>query len=444
VLWSGLAAFLLLWIASFALALRYQDLLSVSIAAGVSLVALGSAFVMWILRHTARPLEELARLASADASFPEPTEAAGVREVDALAWALHELDLAVRDREERLAEAHREAVELSRFGEHVQQLVDEDELHEALTSRLIAVSDAHGAVSLVRGDTSGLAVARSTGTPAERLELPILAEPGRCRAVRTLKPVICDGGTPTACKCELVPAAGSSLCTPMVTAGELVGVVSLQATWRAHFTDRIQSRVAASLGFGATALASLRLLAATRERALRDPLTGAYNRAFLGEFLAKQLASAGRRGVGIGVLAVDLDHFKALNDNHGHAAGDRALIAVVQAIQGEVRSGDAVVRHGGEELIVVLADTDLRGATDAAERIRRAIEGVAIATERGPVPVRASLGVSAFPDHGDDQADLLLAADRALYQAKEQGRNRVVTAAPGATAVRDVPSMLDE
>jgi diguanylate cyclase (GGDEF)-like protein len=435
ILWFGVALFLVLWIGSFVVVTQRAS-------AGIVLIVLGSVLsvtmVVWVLRRTAGPLEELSRLASSNASFPAPEGAAGVREVDTLAWALHELDLAVRDREERLAEAHLEAVELSRFGEHVQQVVEESELHDALTARLIAVSDAHAAVTLVRNAGHGrLEVARATAAAAEHIHLPILDEPSRCRAVRNLKPVMCDGGTPTACKCDLVPAAGSSLCEPMLAAGELVGVVTLQANWRAHFTDRIQKRVHASLGFGATALASLRLLAATRERALRDPLTGAYNRAFLTEFLNKQLSAAARRDVGLGVLAVDLDHFKRLNDTHGHAAGDRALIATVEAIQREVRTSDAVVRHGGEELIVVLVDTDLAGAGDAAERIRAAIEAISIDSELGPVAVRASLGVAVFPEHGHDQTSLLAAADRALYRAKDLGRNRVINAERRDSAALD-------
>lgn len=407
--------------------------IELAVLAGVALLLVGGALaitmVVWILRRTAHPLEALSRIALDGAPFPAPEGAHGVREVDTLAWALHELDLAVRDREERLAEAREEAIELSRFGEHVQQVVDEHELHDAVSRRLIAVSDAHAAVTLVASGNR-LDVARSTAEPAERIHLPILAEPAKCRAVRTLKPVTADAASPTACRCALVPDGGSYLCEPMLAAGELVGVVNLQASWKAHFTDRIQKRVHASLGFAATSLASLRMLAATRERALRDPLTGAYNRAFLTEFLNKQLATAERKGGGLGVLAIDLDHFKKLNDTHGHAAGDRALMATVECLFREVRSADAVVRYGGEELVVVLVDTDLRGASDAAERIRAAIEATTIDAEQGPVRVRASIGVAAFPDHGHDQASLLAAADRALYAAKTAGRNRVVAAEP--------------
>lgn len=412
----------------------HERRIRVTIGAAGALALLGTTFsvamVVWVLRRTARPLEQLSRLALDGQAFPAPGDGVGVREVDTLAWALHELDLAVRDREERLAEAHTEAVELSRFGEHVQQIVDEAEFHDVLSRRLVAVSDAHATVTLVHAQ-GRLHVSSSA---RERIDLPILAEPTRCRAVRTLRPVTADASSPTACRCPLVPAGGSYLCEPMIAASELVGVVNLQASWKAHFTERIQKRVRDSLGFGATALASLRLLASTRERALRDPLTGAYNRAFLAEYLGKHLAHAGRRGASLGVLAVDLDHFKRLNDTHGHAAGDRALIATVDAIQREVRSTDAVVRHGGEEIVVVLVDTDLGAATEVAERIRRGIAAIVLESDHGAVEIRASIGVAAFPEHGADQEALLAAADRALYQAKDAGRDRVIAAAVGVSA----------
>jgi diguanylate cyclase (GGDEF)-like protein len=428
---------------------RFEQKIELTVAAGVLLIGLGSVFaiamVVLILRRTATPLERLAKIATDNAPFPQPEGTMGVREVDTLAWALHELDLAVRDREERLAVAHQEAVDLGHFGEHVQELVDEGELQDVMMARLTGVSDAHHGHLLVRDGTSErLEVVRSSTVPPGRLQLPILAEPLKCRAVRTLRPVVADAGSPRACRCPLVPEGGSYLCEPLLAAGELVGVVNLQASWKAHFTDRIQQRVHASIGFGATAMASLRLLASTRERALRDPLTGAYNRAFLVEYLNKNLALAERRDAGLGVLAIDLDHFKRLNDTHGHAAGDRALIATVEAIQREVRSADAVVRHGGEEIVVVLIDTDLSGALDAAERVRGAIAEIKLDSDRGQVAIRASIGVAAFPDHGRDQQSLLDAADRALYRAKDAGRNRVISADEADVAAAEAAARAQE
>jgi diguanylate cyclase (GGDEF)-like protein len=120
--------------------------------------------------------------------------------------------------------------------------------------------------------------------------------------------------------------------------------------------------------------------------------------------------------------------------------GDRALVATVQAIQQEVRSSDAVVRWGGEELIVVLVETDAHGAGEVAERVRGAIADLRLFADDKRVPVRASIGVAAFPEHGRDQTTLVEAADRALYRAKAAGRNQVAYAAPDE-ASRDLPAV---
>jgi diguanylate cyclase (GGDEF)-like protein len=148
--------------------------------------------------------------------------------------------------------------------------------------------------------------------------------------------------------------------------------------------------------------------------------------------LDKQLALARRRKVSLATLVLDLDHFKRLNDTHGHLVGDRALAAFAACLHGQVRNGDAVVRYGGEEFVVVLVDTPLAAAAQVAERIRAAVEAIVVASPgqiHGQI-LRASVGVAAYPDHGDDPAGLLAAADRAVYAAKREGRNRVVVAPP--------------
>jgi diguanylate cyclase (GGDEF)-like protein len=410
----------------------FQRQLRVVVISGLVLLGLTTVFMMmvvsWTLRRTVRPLEDLARIAASGAAFPLPDAGTGIREVDALTHALYDLDVTVRDREQRVATAHAEALQLARFGEHVQQITDEDEMHASLAAHLQVVAPVTAVHTLMRNAShSRLDVALSTSGPIERTRLPILAEPMKCRAVRTLQRVSDRHGSPTACRCPLVPAGGSYLCKPLLAAGDLIGVVNLQAA-AAGFDDDEERRIRNLVGHGSAALASLRLLAATRDRALRDPLTGAYNRAFLDEYLPKQLALADRAEGELGILLVDLDHFKRLNDTHGHQVGDRALVATVAALQRTLRASDAVIRYGGEELAVVLPGTDLAGAVDAGERLRRAIEEIALASDQGTVTVRASVGASAFPRHGRDQTALIAAADRALYQAKATGRNRVVAA----------------
>jgi diguanylate cyclase (GGDEF)-like protein len=142
------------------------------------------------------------------------------------------------------------------------------------------------------------------------------------------------------------------------------------------------------------------------------------------------LSTETRRSAALSVLMLDLDHFKRINDEHGHLAGDQAIITLARTLQRETRSADAVVRYGGEEFVVVLVDADLTSASATAERIRAAVERAPVTgqgIDLGPV-LRTSVGVAAFPDHARDDSGLLAAADAALYRAKAEGRNRVVAA----------------
>jgi diguanylate cyclase (GGDEF)-like protein len=164
-----------------------------------------------------------------------------------------------------------------------------------------------------------------------------------------------------------------------------------------------------------------------REQAITDPLTGLYNRRRLDELLPRELARAKRSGESVAVILVDLDHFKRINDRHGHEAGDRALTAVGDLLRIKVRGSDIACRYGGEEFVLVLHETDADAAIRRAEDLRAAINGIDV----GPAGDRsqhitASLGVALFPRHGEDPDNLLRAADEALYAAKAAGRDRVM------------------
>lgn len=165
-----------------------------------------------------------------------------------------------------------------------------------------------------------------------------------------------------------------------------------------------------------------------RRLAETDALTGAANRRAFMQYLDIQTQNAGRDEIPLSVIMVDLDHFKLVNDTHGHGAGDRVLVETVRAIQGCLRDGDMLGRLGGEEFCVILPGAGLHSAALAGERIRAAVEAMTIATEAGdPVPVTASLGVASLANSDliVSQDALLQAADAALYQAKDSGRNRV-------------------
>ena len=165
------------------------------------------------------------------------------------------------------------------------------------------------------------------------------------------------------------------------------------------------------------------------ELAVTDPLTGLHNRRYLETHLSGLVEKVGNRGKALTILALDIDHFKAINDNHGHDVGDRVLQEFAQRVQTEVRGLDLVSRTGGEEFIVVLPYTNTDQAQLIAERIRESISRSRFDAggDCEPLDVTVSIGLSALDDPLDQPDDLLKRADLALYDAKRGGRNRVIS-----------------
>ncbi|MGB8930824.1 MAG: GGDEF domain-containing protein [Anaeromyxobacteraceae bacterium] len=172
------------------------------------------------------------------------------------------------------------------------------------------------------------------------------------------------------------------------------------------------------------------------EGALQDPLTGLYNRRMLEERLDGELAAAKRHDRIVAVLMIDIDRFKAVNDQHGHLAGDEALRMVARTLRATIRQEDFVARFGGEEFVVIAPETGLDGARQLGERIRHAVERSRCVWQEHELSVTVSVGVtvSVLPAEfvpGQTARALVDVADRALYRAKDEGRNRVVAVAAG-------------
>lgn len=160
--------------------------------------------------------------------------------------------------------------------------------------------------------------------------------------------------------------------------------------------------------------------------AVRDPLTGIHNKRFLSERLEHELAYAERHRSELCLLMFDLDHFKKINDSFGHESGDLVLVEVTRRVQQMLRAEDVFARYGGEEFVVMMRSTPLTEAVTVAERIRAVIAATPVEAETGPIPVTASIGVSAFdPNQPPSGQSLIAQADNRLYEAKELGRNRV-------------------
>ena len=234
--------------------------------------------------------------------------------------------------------------------------------------------------------------------------------------------------------CHHVPKGQKAfVCIPMLAHGTSMGMLHLQlassdpATWDAR--QRLGVEVAEHL---ALALAKLKLQETLQNRSVRDPLTGLYNRRYLEEALLKEIKLAQRLGHSLGVLMVDLDHFKQVNDRHGHEAGDAVLREFGKVFSRQIRTGDTVCRFGGEEFLILLPDATLETAVKRAEQIRIAARETRVLVNDGVLePITLSAGIAMFPEDGGNSERLLQAADLALYRAKKEGRDRVCAASSG-------------
>ncbi|MBK7794726.1 MAG: GGDEF domain-containing protein [Betaproteobacteria bacterium] len=176
------------------------------------------------------------------------------------------------------------------------------------------------------------------------------------------------------------------------------------------------------------------LQASLREQAIRDGLTGLFNRRFLEETCTRELARAQREGYPVALAMFDLDLFKRINDSYGHAAGDEVIIALARLLQKHARSSDTACRFGGEEFVLLLPGVDLATAAERVEELRRTFADTVVTFGAFRLRTTVSAGIAAYPAHGLSTRDLVARADEALYAAKRAGRNRVEfwTDAPGS------------
>jgi diguanylate cyclase (GGDEF)-like protein/PAS domain S-box-containing protein len=332
---------------------------------------------------------------------------------------------------------------LERRADELSLLTELGELLEACET----VEEAYAAIERVASDmfatdAGALYVLAPSGTAAEavagwgspRPQESVIA-PADCLALRRGRTATLrddDGGV----RCLHVPEQleVGALCVPLVAHAEAIGVLHLQvravpdASADELLGDR-QLLLETLARHVSLAVANIRLRASLREQSSRDALTGLFNRRYLEETLDRELRRAMRERRSMGLLMADLDHFKALNDAFGHAAGDETLRRVGAYLAGAVRSEDIACRFGGEEFVIVLPGATIEDCRRRAEAIRAGVSTAAHAGSSAIYPgVTMSVGVAAYPDHGESSGELILAADTAMYRAKSLGRDRVVVA----------------
>jgi diguanylate cyclase (GGDEF)-like protein len=263
--------------------------------------------------------------------------------------------------------------------------------------------------------------------------------PADCWALRRGRPHV-SGATSARCA-HLSGSPGERfLCVPMMGSSGPIGAVHVVST--AGDCDNLEDGPASRLtivvaGQLSMAFANLRLRDSLREMSIRDPLTGLFNRRYMEETLNRELDLAARNSTRVAVLVLDIDQFKTFNDTHGHDAGDAILQAVSEVLTRYSRASDVACRFGGEEFLVILPNCSLEDAQLRADEIRRRISALRIPYRglslSGPT---ISCGLAAFPEHGDNAEGLIHIADRALYAAKDAGRDQVAVAPLDSTDVR--------
>lgn len=217
-------------------------------------------------------------------------------------------------------------------------------------------------------------------------------------------------------------------CVPMISQGDVIGVLVIAGDRRDD--NLVDSAHVVTLAEQLSlAISNVSLRDTLRHQSTVDPLTGLYNRRFFDESLKRELARTQRSRGACSVVMIDLDHFKRVNDTHGHEGGDLVLQAASRVILQRVRASDVACRYGGEELVLMLPDCDADEAVKCAEAIRVSLAGIAIQHQGLTISgISASFGVAQWRGHKEGGQDVLQAADRALYAAKKGGRNRVVVA----------------
>src|SRR4051794_20671127 len=324
----------------------------------------------------------------------------------------------IRDRRYRETQAE--------FAAAMQIVHDEPEAHD-LVRRHLERTVAESTVVVLNRNNSANRLEAATPVAGESHLAQALAEgaePRSCVAARLGRTHAGDPTDSALLRCELCGKEANSTCTPLLVSGEVIGSVLVQHPARLDATDR--ERVTETVAQAAPVVGNLRNLAIAELHAATDSLTGLPNRRALHDTLRRYVAQAGRSTTPLTAVALDLDHFKQINDRFGHDRGDDVLAAVGRLLADSLRESDFAARAGGEEFSILLPDTGLDDGLVVAEKLRAAINRLEVPGVDGHIS--GSFGVASFPLHAMDAPTLLRKADRALYVAKQNGRNRVEAA----------------
>lgn len=248
-----------------------------------------------------------------------------------------------------------------------------------------------------------------------------------CWALREGKDYVVDHPNQTIiCRHFITPPIGSYLCMPLIVQSKVIGTLVFHKEDKNIFQEKEKQLLVNFSEVIKLALSNLKLREKLQEQAIRDPLTGLFNRRFLDEVLARELKMALRDNKTFCVAMIDIDFFKKFNDTYGHEAGDEVLKYLGSTLLTLFRDSDFAARFGGEEFILILHDTSLQSARLRLDRLREQITAAQLYYQGKPLDhVSVSIGLAEVPMHGVTQDEIIRAADQALYSAKQSGRDQV-------------------
>jgi diguanylate cyclase (GGDEF)-like protein len=326
-----------------------------------------------------------------------------------------------------LNQRHQEMESLGNMSDFLQACLTLTDIYETLPSLLYPLfPGCSGSLFSIDPAVNQAQVVVPWGThPPSVTTLPI----EDCWALRRGKDRRDKPEVPALCCHHISSQDTATLCIPMIAQGETLGLFYITVNGPEAFPEGKQQLAHTVAEQVSLAIANLQLRETLRQQSIRDPLTGLYNRRYLEESLTQAIAQAQRYDQAIGVIMLDIDHFKQFNDTYGHIAGDYVLQAVGSLLRENVRGSDIACRYGGEEMTLILLKSPLAQSQLKAEAILRAITRLELTYNGQHLPtLTASLGVASFPQHGATVSALVQAADTALYRAKANGRNQVVVA----------------
>jgi diguanylate cyclase (GGDEF)-like protein len=400
----------------------------------ISLVALilAAVLVAIIARALTQPLAELTHAAErvARGDLEARIEKSGDGEVGRLSEAFNRMTLELRRNTDALEQTRADLHDsLERIGDTLMSTHDLEGLLGVVLETAAVTLQARVGVVLYGGPDE-LRLVGERGLHDAGMEAPTAIVPG----VGVLGRVVSSGDAvrgPLGSDATLAtaahePAEGDVLAVPLRSMGRVVGIVALYDRIDGRpFDEGDEDSMRTLAGQASIAIDNVQLHQEAQRLSTTDPLTGLWNFRYLSMSLAREIERSTRFGRPLAVLMLDLDHFKQVNDRHGHARGDAVLRELAQRVSEQIREVDTFARYGGEEFVVVLPETTIEGATQLAERVCTAVRRQPFQQDgEESITVTLSVGVAAFPVHGSSAATLMRAADRALYVAKNEGRDR--------------------